>query len=956
MTADHDLLFGNWLKRLRAQHDLTQERLAEQVGCAVQTIRMIERGARRPSREMAQRLVDVLHVPEAEREHVLRLARARLVEAPAPIPLLRHDHEVAAPARRRVRLPVPATALIGREAEQAALRQRLADPSCRLVTLLGAGGTGKTRLALQLATHLSQHMEEDIAFVELAQIVSVEHVAAAIADALRCPIIATQPLEESLLAWLRPRQMLLMLDNLEHLLNATALIATILQEAPGVRMLVTSRERLRLREEWVFELGGLAIPSDNTRAQIERCDAVRLFVERARKVSTTFVLNAHNRAAVAQICRQLDGMPLGLELAATWVRVLSPDEIAAELARDLDFLSLSDRNSDPRHQSMRAVIDYSWALLTPAEQRVLARCSVFRGGWSRAAAEQVAGASLPLLASLADKSLIRRTAAGRYEMHELVRQYAADQLAANPSEAQAAHEQHCAYYANWLASRKPMLQGLQQHEAVAEITTEIDNVRAAWQYAVDHRSIDALWLMTQGSVLTWFYELRSWYQECEALTRRAVEVLRAVPPTTRRDELLLATLVGNQGWHAFRCGRPEEGMRLLQESLDMLRPGDHSDFLFITLEQLAYLTLFTGDFEQAVALVEAQQPVVQQITDPWLLAHARFQRAAVYVDRSPDLAYERLHEGLPYMRAVGDRYVIILSLCHLGDIAIALGKLDEAERSFVEVLNLSRAISNGVGESNALGGLAMIACARHAWDDAIMYSLEAMARSREVGDTWTQARALISLGEAEIGAGDPVSGRRNLKQAITLSLASRVLPVAIDAWLRLAALDIQARQFDETLLRLVALVQRHSVTSYYAAERASGLWASLAAHVNAGMLASAEHAASTIAPDQLESLLRAYVERRPVALSHVEPPAHVLPPASGLHVPETGEILSPREVEVLRLLIAGASNQIIANTLVISIYTAKHHVASILQKLGAATRTQAALHGRALGLEPLTTR
>jgi ATP/maltotriose-dependent transcriptional regulator MalT len=237
-----------------------------------------------------------------------------------------------------------------------------------------------------------------------------------------------------------------------------------------------------------------------------------------------------------------------------------------------------------------------------------------------------------------------------------------------------------------------------------------------------------------------------------------------------------------------------------------------------------------------------------------------------------------------------------------------------------------------------------------------MYSLEAMARSREVGDTWTQARALISLGEAEIGAGDPVSGRRNLKQAITLSLASRVLPVAIDAWLRLAALDIQARQFDEMLLRLVALVQRHSVTSYYAAERASGLWASLAAHVNAGMLASAEHAASTIAPDQLESLLRAYVERRPVALSHVEPPAHVLPPASGLHVPETGEILSPREVEVLRLLIAGASNQIIANTLVISIYTAKHHVASILQKLGAATRTQAALHGRALGLEPLTTR
>jgi ATP/maltotriose-dependent transcriptional regulator MalT len=503
-----------------------------------------------------------------------------------------------------------------------------------------------------------------------------------------------------------------------------------------------------------------------------------------------------------------------------------------------------------------------------------------------------------------------------------------------------------------------MLQGLQQQEAVIEITTEIDNLRAVWQYAIDHRLIDVLWTMTQSTVLTWFYELRSWYQECEALTRRAVEALRAAPPTNRQEELLLGNLVGNQGWHVFRCGRPEEGMRLLQESLAMLRPGDHPDFLFITLEQLAYLTLFTGDFERAVALVEAQQPVLERITDPWLLAHARFQRAAVYVDRAPDLAYERFHEGLPYMRTVGDRYVIILSLCHLGDIAVAMGKLDEAEQSFTEVLSLSRAISNGVGEANALGGLAMIACARHAWDDAIMYSLEAMARSREVGDTWTQARALISLGEAEIGAGDPLSGRRNLKEAISLSLAARVLPIAIDAWLRLAALDVQAAHGDETLLLLLALVRRHPVTGYYAAGRAGELWAILAAHVDAHALHAAERAASAMAPDRLEPLLRAYLESRAVAMPHTDPPHHApqpTTPTDGLRVPATGETLSPREVEVLRLLIAGASNQAIADALVISIYTAKHHVASILQKLGVVSRTQAALHGRALGLEPLTT-
>jgi ATP/maltotriose-dependent transcriptional regulator MalT len=544
-------------------------------------------------------------------------------------------------------------------------------------------------------------------------------------------------------------------------------------------------------------------------------------------------------------------------------------------------------------------------------------------------------------------------------MHELVRQYAAAQLEADPREAARARDQHCAYYATWVNSRKPALQSPQQHIAVAEIMTEIDNLRTTWQHAVEQRQIEPLWLMSEGTVLLWFYELRSWYQEGMAVTRRAAEALRTPPPATRTEEILLGTLTGCEGWYTFRCGRPDIGLKLLEKALEILRPGDHPLFLLFTLEQLAYLTFFNGEFERAVALQEEMLALSQQIDDPWVTGHALFLRAAIYVDHLPEIAYTRFQEGLPHIRAVGDRYHLSLTLYHMGEVALTRGELREAEQHFAEALRRSAEIGNGVSEVSALNGLAMVACARQAWGSAIAYCLEALARAREVGDQWSRGKALATLGQAEAGGGDHAAARRSFKEAIDVSLTSRALPTAISAWVGLAALDVRGNTLSQPLLTILAQVRHHNATSRHTAERANQLWAALAAGLDAQTLGAAEHAASRLAPEQLGPLLAAYAEGlAAVALEALQPlsappsshSANIPLAALGTPAPAGVESLSPREIEVLRLLADGASNPQIAEQLVISIHTVKAHVAKILDKLDVSSRHEAMLRARTLGL------
>ena len=416
-------------------------------------------------------------------------------------------------------LPLQLTSLVGRERELSEIAERLADPNCRLLTLTGLGGIGKTRLALQAAQEHVGAFLHGVYFVPLAAQDSDSFLAPTIAEALGFSLSGEQPPETQLLNSLRAKEMLLVLDSFEHLLpahrkgitNGTKLVLEILRRAPGVKIMITSRERLNLRAEWVFHVRGLAFPAQHSAEGAETFSALRLFSDRVRQSESGFSLSAATTPATVRICQLVEGMPLGIELAAASVPAQSCEQIAAAIEHNLDALTTSIQDVPERHRSMRADLEHSWHLLSEEEQLVLQRLAVFRGPFSAQAAQKVGATSLRLLSALLNKSLLRKNSSGQYEIHELVRQFAAEKLAAHPDEKKAAHERHCRHYAFFLHQREKHLRGEQQKESLAEISAALENICAAWQWAVAHTKLAEISLCLEG--LYYFYGARDWFYE-----------------------------------------------------------------------------------------------------------------------------------------------------------------------------------------------------------------------------------------------------------------------------------------------------------------------------------------------------------------------------------------------------------------------------------------------------------
>ncbi len=375
-----------------------------------------------------------------------------------------------------VRLPAPLTPLVGRERELAALREH---HGWRLLTLTGTGGIGKTRLALELARSEQDTFSHGVYFVDLAPLEQGNAIVTAIGAALDL-VLHGDP-EAALINALRNKHLLLILDNCEHLLDDLGIVTAILEAAPRVQILATSRERLNLRGEHVYLVDGLAYRAEGDEPQAAELPAVQLFVQCARRVLPSFALDQEQQDAVLEICRLLEGMPLGLELAAARVDALSPAEIAAELSRSSRFLEDGWRDVHPHQRSLHAAFDWSWRLLGSDEQQALCRLTIFRGGWTREAAEEVVAVSHQQQLVLLRKSLLRRDGDGRYRLLEPLRQLAAERLPANVAHAVA--ERHCAYYLELMAAHVRQLSD-EPRRAIAVIRRELDNVHHAWFWAV----------------------------------------------------------------------------------------------------------------------------------------------------------------------------------------------------------------------------------------------------------------------------------------------------------------------------------------------------------------------------------------------------------------------------------------------------------------------------------------
>jgi predicted ATPase/transcriptional regulator with XRE-family HTH domain len=834
-----DYSFGSWIRRRRRALDLTQQELARRVNCSLSTIVKIEGDQRRPSRQIAELLAQHLSIPENQVGLFLKVARGlKPVDQIPPLPTHLPPLTPTAVGTVTCILPVPPTPLVGRKPELAEVIRLLTLPDCRLLTIAGLGGIGKTRLALQVIQDLNAASPPDfpdgVCFVSLASVMAIENVPKAIARAIGFPLSGPLSPEDQLLGHLQRKRSLLLLDNTEHLLEGAGIFAGILEHAPGVKLLVTSRERLNLRSEWVFDLQGLPVPPLEADDELEEYSAAKLFLDRARQVQNDFSLQEKDRPIVADICRMLDGIPLGIELAAAWVRTLPLGEIAAEIAHDLDFLTTSARDVPERHRSLRVVFDHSWSLLPSSEQRALRQLSVFQGGFSREAARQVAEIDLRILDNLIDKSLVRRSESARYDLHELARGYAGAHLAKQPDEEVAVQERHSRFFLSLVRGSGRDLHSSRQGTALARLSPEMANIRSAWTWALAHDQIE---LLGQAAQSLWYlFELLNYYREGEALFGHSADVVRwglegqqAESLQADRDRYAGARgkFLMYQAYFAMRLGRVDQAETLCQASISSLRSVHDPEALAHALTYYAVLNWTTGKLDRARGLLEESLPLSKEHGPPWQTALFTGIMGSVAYERGEyEHSFKLLSEALDRSQIIGDPRLTGFIAAYLGRTALKLQRTAEIEDILWEGAQATRESGDRFGHGLILEQLALAAQARGDFTSSEQLFEASVDLFREIGDAWYLARALTSWGDFGQSLGKLSRAAEHFRQAIRLSLDARAFLVALNALVGLAGVYAQEDKA-EAALEIASRILEHPASPQEAKAKASRIQSDL---------------------------------------------------------------------------------------------------------------------------------
>lgn len=739
--AETDSL-GYWLRRKRMALDLTQRELADRIPCSLATIKKIEKDARRPSVQMAERLAICLNLPAAERDLFLAVAQGK-----RPVGILTL---AATPAPQQVsldRLPLTGTPFIGREAELAALAALLASPDVRLLTILGPGGMGKTRLALAAAhaerTRLPRTFADGVVFVDLAPIATPDLIVAAIAATLNLDLAERRGDNRSpaqkLVDFLRPRRLLLLLDNFEHLLPAGSapLLPTLLAAAPGLKVLATSRLRLNLREEHLYPLAGMSFADHSVAvhgAGEPDYAAAQLFLTTARRLRPDFRLLPGEAAVLAGICRQLEGMPLALELAASWIDVLSLGGIAEELDAGIDLL-VSDLGDMPeRQRSVRATVDGSWGLLDPSEREAFMRLSVLRGGFTREAAAQVAGAALPTLARLISKSLLTfNPSTDRYRIHEVLRQYGLERLA-QAGALDDTLRRHLRYFLSLAERAMDNLFGPDQIAWLERLDGEQDNFRAALTWAVAQPELVSA-AADLAIALSWFWRIRShvlegrvwldrmllhaglsdaqraslfyhaghlaWMQDDFELARRrekeSLALWRSLGAEGRRGAAYALHSLGMAYYGSeYHVGSDLPlAVAAFQASLALFREVDDAWGVAFALSWIAYCRTTEGRAVEALAAAQESMAIYQQLGEVWGLGMVTGALANLSL-QAGDLSAARSYAGtaLALRAQVGHRHSMAVGYELLAAVAEAENKPGEAASAYREAIALLESLGN----------------------------------------------------------------------------------------------------------------------------------------------------------------------------------------------------------------------------------------------------------------------
>lgn len=711
----------------------------------------------------------------------------------------------------RHNLPAAVTGFVGRETEIAELRRLLASPEIRLLTILGPGGAGKTRLALETAAACQPMFLNGVWFAPLAaeQPAGSDQLVLALANNLGCTLSGPAEPAQELIAFLREKEMLLVVDNLEEWLEAAGWLSELLARAPDVKILATSRQRLNLQAEQVYYLEGLPSPPAATSTP-EQFAAWQLFLQRARRAQANFSPEKEEGPAIARICRLVEGLPLGIELAAAWVNQLTCAEIAAQIESNLNFLTTNRRDVSPRQASLPGVFAWAWNRLAAEEQTAFQRLSVFAGPFTREAAVQAAEATPAILAALLDKSLVWRQ--GRvFQLHEVARQFGAEKLK-EAGEVEQSQARHAFYYAQLLSNQGERLQGPRQQEALVEVEEEFENIRAAWHWLVARR--DTARIATAIDGLYHFTAIRSRFLEALELFSAARLALQPFASTGSAAQLTYSRLMAREGRFLSFLSRFEEANDRLLESLACLRELGAQDEIAFVLGHLGGTARMQGKLDLAEQWLRECLEVRRQTGNLAGQAVALLELGgAAFMAADYEVCRDHCLAGLAIAESIGDLQTTAhlltgLSLCYreLGQYELALDYGRRSQGKY-EVLG------DRYGIIQACLTLGELSRQMGNYEEGRAFCEQAVLVSREIGHRSGEGEGRYRLGQIALALNDLALAKDYQFAALELAAAIQETPLLLDALFEMVNIFLKGAEKNEAALALVWLRRRHNAGS-----------------------------------------------------------------------------------------------------------------------------------------------
>ncbi len=854
---------------------------------------------------------------------------------------------------------------IGRTKEIDSLSELLVSPGCRLLTLIGPGGIGKTRLARQISYEVQPVFPHGVCSVWLAPLHDPDQLLHTLVEALALQAQADD-LEKEVCAYLRDRQMLLYFDNFEHLVDTAPLLTRLLDAAPGLRILVTSRIALNLRHEWVREVKGLPYDDDDGEAQ-------QLFLERARL--SGYPLTDQSLKTVRYICQMVEGMPLAIELAASWLRTLPIETIAHEIETGLDLLKARDRDWEDRHRSIRTVFDASWKMLTPEQRQVMQYYSLFRGGATAEALRDVTGTSVDMLADLVDQSMLRKDANGRYQVNELLRQYAFEQLEASPDYEDGISQFIAYFLMRFMPQLEPQIKDHRHLDAMRRIDADFHNVAAAWNYGLQREDLTALDAALES--VHFYTEIRERTLEGNTMLQSAVECAARIAPDSRMAARF------ETRWLRFKFLRlPVERVELSELVAKVDRPlaifersGDVWEQAFtLYLRGIAFspipYTAATRTEDEAIQCFDRAAQLFQQVGDDFYTAEA-LTWSGCRIDLVEGV--ERLQQALALQHKIGEPNTTAWILCNLAGILLSLERYDEA----ADYLQQAQKVMQTVGSLKGLMAIGLLNIQlMFQRDELLRIPGELEALISRVDDRYPQGmKALLGVRAflKSVLYNDYAAALRDAQEAHRIQ--AELVPMhSSGVWWGIATTlcsngDFKGyREFFHSIweskwifsdsvsiwLLCEALALTHEGQYQQAAE--------ILGAVDAGVETVHHWYANWQMVDAMRETLaqklgsRTFDEAIDAGSRH--PGSHyiqqIVQPMMLTRQDEVNrqltDPLTERERQVLDLMVQGLSNNEIADQLVIAVETVKVHARNIYGKLGVSGRGRAADAARQLGL------